>query len=93
MNSSLIHFFESLSPKEEGLLFLILGTICVAIGLGMVRIGRHLMRGLGLALRLGVDSILPFSSRLLRKWRANSMPTDSGLTLRPAILTMKKEEA
>jgi hypothetical protein len=32
MNSSLIHFFESLSPKEEGLLFLILGTICVAIG-------------------------------------------------------------
>jgi uncharacterized membrane protein len=93
LSSPLIHFLESLSPKEEGLLFLILGTICVAIGLGMLRFGRHLMRGLRFTLDLGVSSMLPLSSRLLRKWRASSIPTDSGLTLRSAILTMKKEEA
>jgi hypothetical protein len=40
-----------------------------------------------------VSSMLPVSSRLLRKWRASSVSTDSGLTLRSAILTMKKEEA
>lgn len=91
--SPLIHFLQSLSPKEEGLLFLILATICVAIGLGMLRIGRHLMRGLRFTMRLGVSSMLPLGSRLLRKWRADLMPPDSGLTPRSTILRMTKDEA
>jgi hypothetical protein len=93
LTSPLIHFLESLSPKEEGLLFLILGAICAAIGLGMLRIGRHLMRGLRFTLRLGLSSMLPLSSRLLRKWRAKLVPTDSRPTPRSTILRMTKEEA
>jgi hypothetical protein len=89
LSSPPIHLLESLSPKEEGLLFLILGTICLAIGLGLLRIGRHLMRGLRFTLRLGLTSMLTLGSRLLRKWRTNRMPSGSPLTQRSAMLTMK----
>jgi hypothetical protein len=91
MSDALLNFLQSLSPKEQGVLFLILGAIWAAIGLGMLRMGRHVLRGLRFTLRLGVDSGLRLAARLRKQWRANAVQGKSAFSRRSDILTIREE--
>jgi uncharacterized membrane protein len=82
MSRPLANFLEPLSPKEQGLLFLIPGAICLAAGLAMLRLGSRLIRGLRFIFRLGLDSALRLARTLRRKWRSRSIAAMKGFPMR-----------
>lgn len=77
-------FLDHLSPASQGVLMILLGTLCIAIAIVMVWLGRYLVRGLRFLFVLAWDGMrrLAQSARgALRgqapRWRAAAAPTAS----------------
>src|ERR1700693_1590411 len=59
-------FLDQLSPPEQGLLMIVLAAVVVAGGLGMLWVGRYLVRGLRFLFRLASDRLRQFAERVRR---------------------------
>jgi hypothetical protein len=72
MNGQLADFLETLSAAQQGLLFILIGVIFAGTGLGMLHLGRHLVRGVRFLCSLALESVLRLGQSLRRKWRTSS---------------------
>ena len=71
MNGQLANFLEPLSATQQGLLFILLGAIFAAAGLGLLHFGRHLIRGLRFLWSLALGSLLRLAQTLRRRFRTH----------------------
>jgi uncharacterized membrane protein len=67
MNGQLAEFLDQLSPSGQGFLMLVFASVFIASGLGMLRLGRYLVRGLRFLFSLGFDWLRQFAQSVRRK--------------------------
>jgi uncharacterized membrane protein len=60
-------FLDQFSPSEQGLFMILFASLLVAGGFGMLRLGKHLLRGLRFLFSLLFDKMRRFAQRLRRK--------------------------
>jgi uncharacterized membrane protein len=61
------NFLDQLSPLEQGLLMIVLAAAVGAGGLGMLRVGKYLIRGLRFLFSLALDRLRAFAQRIRRR--------------------------
>jgi uncharacterized membrane protein len=66
-------FLDSLPPSDAGLLLMLFAVVFLAAGWGLLRLGKHLLRGLRFLFSLTFDWIRSFAQGVRRKLR----PVDS----------------
>jgi hypothetical protein len=59
-------FLDQLPPLEQGLIMIVLAALVIAGGLGMLWVGRYLIRGLRFLFSLGLDRVRQFAQRIRR---------------------------
>ncbi len=59
-------FLDQLPPPEQGLIMIVFAALVVAGGLGMLWVGRHLIRGLRFLFSLALDRVRRFAQRIRR---------------------------
>ena len=64
-------FLERLSPADAGLLLILFAGVFLAAGWGLLRLGKHLLRGLRFLFSLTFDWIRRFAQSVRRKLRRN----------------------
>jgi uncharacterized membrane protein len=60
-------FLDQLPASEQGLLMIVLAALVVAGGLGMLWVGRYLIRGLRFLFSLALDRLREFAERIRRR--------------------------
>jgi uncharacterized membrane protein len=63
---------DHLSPSEQGLIMMLLASVFVASGLGMLRLGRYLLRGLHFLFSMGLDRMRPLAQSVRGKLRRDT---------------------
>ena len=71
-------FLEGLSPTDQGFLLILLATLFLAAGWGLLRLGKYLLRGLRFLFSLTFDWIRRFAQTIRRKLR-NERPAEPPL--------------
>jgi uncharacterized membrane protein len=82
MNGPLADFLEHFSVPDQGLLMILFAGVFVAGGLGMLWLGRHLLRGLRFLFSLVFDWTRRFAQSLRRRLRRDNpegLPVSEGL--------------
>jgi uncharacterized membrane protein len=69
MNGGFGDFLEGLPPSLEALIILLFGSAMVAGGLGMLRAGKHMLRGLRFLMTLAFDWTRRFAQNVRRRLR------------------------
>jgi hypothetical protein len=59
-------FLDQLPPPEQGLIMIVFAALVVAGGLGMLWVGRYLIRGLRFLFSLALDRVRQFAQRIRR---------------------------
>jgi uncharacterized membrane protein len=71
MTGGLIHldgeFFDHLSPSDQGLLFIVVAAVFLASGIGLLRLGKRLLRGVRFLFSLILDWVRRTAQLLRRK--------------------------
>ena len=65
--------FDYLSPSEQGLVLILFASVFVASGLGLLRLGKHLLRGLHFLFRLALDWVRRFARSIRRQLRRDKL--------------------
>jgi len=61
-------FLDQFSPTDQGLLMMLVGCVILAGGLGMLWVGKHLLRGLRFLFSLLFDRARRLAQTVRRKW-------------------------
>jgi uncharacterized membrane protein len=72
MKGSLAEFLDQLSPVDQGFVMILLAGVFIACGLGMLWLGRYLLRGLRFLFSLVFDWLRRFAQSMQRKLRRDS---------------------
>lgn len=62
-------FLDHFSPSDQGLLMMLVGCVLLACGVGMLWVGKRLLRGLRFLFSLVVDRTRRLAQLVRRKWR------------------------
>jgi uncharacterized membrane protein len=65
-------FLDQFSPADQGLLMMLIGCVILAGGVGMLWVGKHLLRGLRFLFSLLFDRIRRLAQTVRRKWSHES---------------------
>jgi len=65
-------FLDHFSPSYQGLLMILFASVFAAAGLGMLWLGRYLLRGLRFLFSLTFDWMRRFAQRVRRKLRQDN---------------------
>ena len=65
-------FLDQFSPTDQGLLMMLVGCVILAGGLGMLWVGKHLLRGLRFLFSLLFDRTRRLAQTVRRKWSHES---------------------
>jgi uncharacterized membrane protein len=76
-------FLDQLPASEQGLIMIVLAALVVAGGLGMLWVGRYLIRGLRFLFSLALDRLQEFAQRIRR--RAHPDEARSPVAAMPAM--------
>ena len=68
MNGSVAEVLQSFSAREQGFMFIVLGSVFAGSGLALLYLGRHLTRGARFLFRLGLEASLRLFRDLRRRW-------------------------
>jgi hypothetical protein len=60
-------FLDQLPATEQGLFMIVLAALVIAGGLGMLWVGRYLIRGLRFLFSLALDRLREFAERIRRR--------------------------
>jgi hypothetical protein len=60
-------FLDQFTPTEQGLLMMMFGSAWLAFGVGMLWLGKHLLRGLRFLFGLSLDRMRQFAEAVRRK--------------------------
>jgi hypothetical protein len=71
MNGLMTEFIDHLSPTDQGLLMILIAAMFAVSGLGMLRLGKHLLRGLRFLFNLVVDGLRRFGQGVRQRLRQN----------------------
>lgn len=82
MDAQVGDFMYQLSPGEQGVVMLMLGLVLLAAGVGMLRLGKHLVRGLRFLGSLVFDWMRQTAQRVRSKLRQLGM-ANKGLRVHP----------
>jgi uncharacterized membrane protein len=69
MNGPPAEFLDHFSPSDQGLMMILLASLIVGAGLGMLWVGKHMFRGLRFLSSLAFDLIRRFAQGARRKLR------------------------
>ena len=72
INGPPAELLDHLSASEQGLIMILFASVFVASGLGMLRLGRYLLRGLHFLFSLALDWMRPLAQSVRGKLRRNT---------------------
>jgi len=72
INGPLGDYFDRVSPAEQGLFWILVAGVFLASGLGMLRLGRYMLRGLLFLFRLVLDWMRGLAHTVRRNLRRNN---------------------
>jgi hypothetical protein len=86
INGPPAEFLDRFSPPDQGVFMILFASVLVASGLGMLWLGRYLLRGLRFLFSLVFEWVRRFAQSIRRKLRRDDReePQSSG---RPAVVT------
>ncbi len=71
MDGPLADFFDQMSPAAQGVVMIVVAAVFIACGLGMLWLGRYLVRGLRFLFNLAFDRVRKFAQTVRGKLHRN----------------------